>query len=209
MAITEDELIAISELPSGTVANALIQPDLITLHERRGSVEQVVSLPYQHTLVDVFGGNDSGLWSQTFQNPLQRVVLDLEIFFDTAIENVPPNLSALTLTLSGFSSGSLFVPATGASVAAPTNFFGLNVSGLNPKIKLGGRRRRLEQSGQVIIPLTAILLSTTPLTSQEQNRMLSVRLERTNNSQQTIIPIISGMVYVNPLPSQRDISLVG
>lgn len=209
MAITEDELIAISELPSGTVANALIQPDLITLHERRGSVEQVVSLPYQHTLVDVFGGNDSGLWSQTFQNPLQRVVLDLEIFFDTAIENVPPNLSALTLTLSGFSGGSLFVPATSASAAAPANFFGLNVSGLNPKIKLGGRRRRLEQSGQVIIPLTAILLSTTPLTLQEQNRMLSVRLERTNNSQQTIIPIISGMVYANPLPSQRDISLVG
>lgn len=209
MAITEDELIAISELPSGTVANALIQPDLITLHERRGSVEQVVSLPYQHTLVDVFGGNDSGLWSQTFQNPLQRVVLDLEIFFDTAIENVPPSLSALTLTLSGFSAGSLFVPAISASVAAPANFFGLNVSGLNPKIKLGGRRRRLEQSGQVIIPLTAILLSTTPLTSQEQNRMLSVQLERTNNAQQTIIPIISGMVYANPLPSQRDISLVG
>ncbi|CNH53461.1 hypothetical protein [Yersinia pekkanenii] len=209
MAITEDELIAISELPSGAVANSAIQPDLITLHELRGSIEQVVSLPYQHTLVDVFGGNDSGLWSQSFQNPLQRVVLDLEIFFDTAVENVPPNLSALTLTLSGFSAGSIFTPATTASAAAPVNFFGLNIAGISPKIKLGGRRRRLEQSGQVIIPLTAILLSTTPLTSQEQNRVLSVKLERTDKSQQTIIPIISGMVYANPLPSQRDITLVG
>ncbi|AWF53656.1 hypothetical protein CSC12_0784 [Klebsiella michiganensis] len=58
----------------------------------------------------------------------------------------------------------------------------------------------------VVIPLTLILLSTQPLTSQEASRALSVTLKRRNENQLTIAPIISGMVYSNPLPSARDIA---
>jgi hypothetical protein len=203
--ITEDELIAISALPAGKNDNATLQPDLITLHEVRDSADSVFALPYQNTNIDVFGGGAAGQWSLNFQNPLQRVVLDLEVYFDgLSVESAPPNLSALTMTLAGFSSGVLFAPATAYNAAAPANFFGLTVSGLAPVIKLGGKRRRLEQSGQVIIPLVAVLLSESPLTTQETFRTLSVTLKRTDESQASVVPIIGGMVYSNPLPSARD-----
>ncbi|MGK0743586.1 hypothetical protein ACSFCX_03790 [Yokenella regensburgei] len=163
------------------------------------------SLPYQNTNIDVFGGGAAGEWSLNFQNPLQRVVLDLEVFFgDHSAENAPPNLSALTLALTGFSSGVIFAPAITYDAAAPADYFGLHVSGLTPAIKLGGKRRRLEQSGQVIIPLVAVLLSENPLTSQETHRTLSVSLKRTDESQVSVVPIVGGMVYSNPLPSARD-----
>ncbi|HEY3591915.1 MAG TPA: hypothetical protein VGL07_17880 [Buttiauxella sp.] len=205
MTITEDELIAISALPAGKNDNATLQPDLITLHEVRDSADSVFALPYQNTNIDVFGGGAAGQWSLNFQNPLQRVVLDLEVYFDgLSVESAPPNLSALTMTLAGFSSGVLFAPATAYNAAAPANFFGLTVSGLAPVIKLGGKRRRLEQSGQVIIPLVAVLLSESPLTTQETFRTLSVTLKRTDESQASVVPIIGGMVYSNPLPSARD-----
>jgi hypothetical protein len=205
MALTEDELIAISALPKGRNDNATLQPDLIAPHEVRDSTDSVFALPYQHTNIDVFGGGDAGSWSLNFQNPLQRVVLDLEIYFgDRSPENAPPNLSALTLSLTGFSSGVIFAPATAYDAAIPGNYFGLNVSGLTPVIKLGGKRRRLEQSGQVIIPLVAVLLSENPLTTQETFRTLSVTLKRTDETQSSVIPIVGGMVYSNPLPSARD-----
>ncbi|EPK3281747.1 TPA: hypothetical protein R4193_002831 [Serratia marcescens] len=210
MPLKEDELIAISKLPVGKIANSDIQPDQPTLHETRNTTDSVYALPYQHTMVDVFGGGAAGSWAMKFQNPLQRVVADLEIFFgDVSLVDTPPNLSALTLTVSGFSAGALFIPATAYDAAAPANFFGLNVAGISPKIKLGGRRRRLEQSGQVIIPLTMILISNTPLGSQESNRALTITLKRTSEAQTSVIPIVSGMIYTNPLPSDRDIALVG
>lgn len=205
MALTEDELIAISALPKGSNDNATLQPDLIAPYEVRDSTDSVFALPYQHTNIDVFGGGDAGSWSLNFQNPLQRVVLDLEVFFGSrAVENTPPNLSALTLSLTGFSSGVIFAPATAYDAAIPGNYFGLSVSGLTPAIKLGGKRRRLEQSGQVIIPLVAVLLSENPLTTQETFRTLSVTLKRTDETQSSVIPIVGGMVYSNPLPSARD-----
>lgn len=208
MALTDDELIAISELPSGKNANATVQPDLITLHEVRGTTDTVFSLPYQHTNVDVFGSGAAGNWTLNFQNPLQRVVLDLEIFFgDHYSEGVPPNLSAITLTLAGFSSGVIFCPLTDYNAAVPASFFGLTVSGLTPKYKAGGKRRKLEQSGGIIFPLTAVLLSENPLTTQETYRALSVELKRTDETQTVSIPIMSGMVYSNPLPSERDDAL--
>ena len=205
MALTEDELIAISALPVGKNDNATLQPDLIAPFEVRDSTDSVFALPYQNTNIDVFGGGAAGAWSLNFQNPLQRVVLDLEVFFgDRSAENAPPNLSALTMTLTGFSSGVIFAPATTYDAAAPDNYFGLTVSGLAPVIKLGGKRRRLEQSGQVIIPLVAVLLSENPLTTQETYRTLSVTLKRTDETQTSVVPIVGGMVYSNPLPSARD-----
>ena len=205
MALTEDELIAISALPKGRNDNATLQPDLIAPYEARDSTDSVFALPYQHTNIDVFGGGAAGSWSLNFQNPLQRVVLDLEVFFgDRSPESAPPNLSALTLSLTGFSSGVIFAPATAYDAVTPGNYFGLSVSGLTPVIKLGGKRRRLEQSGQVIIPLVAVLLSENPLTTQETFRTLSVTLKRTNETQSSVIPIVGGMVYSNPLPSARD-----
>lgn len=205
MALTDDELIAISALPKGKNDNATLQPDLIAPFEVRDSMDSVFALPYQNTNIDVFGGGAAGSWSLNFQNPLQRVVLDLEVFFgDRSAENAPPNLSALTMTLTGFSSGVIFAPATTYDAAAPTNYFGLTVSGLAPVIKLGGKRRRLEQSGQVIIPLVAVLLSENPLTTQETYRTLSVTLKRTDETQTSVVPIVGGMVYSNPLPSARD-----
>lgn len=84
--------------------------------------------------------------------------------------------------------------------------FNTLVSGITPKYKLGGKRRFLEQSGMVVIPLTMILLSTRPLTNQETNRAQSVTLKRKNESQLNTAPVISGMVYSNPLPSARDIA---
>ncbi|VFS25949.1 Uncharacterised protein [Enterobacter cancerogenus] len=205
MALTDDELIAISALPVGKNDNATLQPDLIAPFEVRDSTDSVFALPYQNTNIDVFGGGAAGTWSLKFQNPLQRVVLDLEVFFgDRSAENAPPNLSALTMTLTGFSSGVIFAPATTYDAAAPANYFGLTVSGLAPVIKLGGKRRRLEQSGQVIIPLVAVLLSENPLTTQETYRTLSVTLKRTDEAQTSVVPIVGGMVYSNPLPSVRD-----
>jgi len=205
MALTDDELIAISALPKGKNDNATLQPDLIAPFEVRDSTDSVFALPYQNTNIDVFGGGAAGAWSLNFQNPLQRVVLDLEVFFgDRSAENAPPNLSALTMTLTGFSSGVIFAPATTYDAAAPANYFGLTVSGLAPVIKLGGKRRRLEQSGQVIIPLVAVLLSENPLTTQETYRTLSVTLKRTDETQTSVVPIVGGMVYSNPLPSARD-----
>lgn len=205
MALTDDELIAISALPVGKNDNATLQPDLIAPFEVRDSTDSVFALPYQNTNIDVFGGGAAGSWSLNFQNPLQRVVLDLEVFFgDRSAESAPPNLSALTMTLTGFSSGVIFAPATTYDAAAPANYFGLTVSGLAPVIKLGGKRRRLEQSGQVIIPLVAVLLSENPLTTQETYRTLSVTLKRTDETQTSVVPIVGGMVYSNPLPSARD-----
>ena len=205
MALTDDELIAISALPKGKNDNATLQPDLIAPFEVRDSTDSVFALPYQNTNIDVFGGGAAGAWSLNFQNPLQRVVLDLEVFFgDRSAESAPPNLSALTMTLAGFSSGVIFAPATTYDAAAPANYFGLTVSGLAPVIKLGGKRRRLEQSGQVIIPLVAVLLSENPLTTQETYRTLSVTLKRTDEAQTSVVPIVGGMVYSNPLPSARD-----
>ncbi|MGN7914721.1 hypothetical protein [Enterobacter sp. 22466] len=205
MALTDDELIAISALPVGKNDNATLQPDLIAPFEVRDSTDSVFALPYQNTNIDVFGGGAAGSWSLNFQNPLQRVVLDLEVFFgDRSAESAPPNLSALTMTLAGFSSGVIFAPATTYDAAAPANYFGLTVSGLAPVIKLGGKRRRLEQSGQVIIPLVAVLLSENPLTTQETYRTLSVTLKRTDETQTSVVPIVGGMVYSNPLPSARD-----
>lgn len=205
MALTDDELIAISALPKGKNDNATVQPDLIAPFEVRDSTDSVFALPYQNTNIDVFGGGAAGSWSLNFQNPLQRVVLDLEVFFgDRSAESAPPNLSALTMTLTGFSSGVIFAPATTYDAAAPANYFGLTVSGLAPVIKLGGKRRRLEQSGQVIIPLVAVLLSENPLTTQEAYRTLSVTLKRTDETQTSVVPIVGGMVYSNPLPSARD-----
>lgn len=209
MALTDDELIAISELPKGKNDNATTQPDLITLHEVRGSTDTVFSLPYQHTNIDVFGSGAAGNWTLNFQNPLQRVVLDLEIFFgDHYSEGAAPNLSAITLTLSGFSSGVILCPLLAYDAAVPANYFGLTVSGMTPTYKAGGKRRRLEQSGGIIFPLTAVLLSENPLTTQETFRALTVGLQRTDESQTVSIPIISGMVYSNPLPSARDSVLV-
>lgn len=205
MALTDDELIAISALPVGKNDNATLQPDLIAPFEVRDSTDSVFALPYQNTNIDVFGGGAAGSWSLNFQNPLQRVVLDLEVFFgDRSAESAPPNLSALTMTLAGFSSGVIFAPATTYDAAAPANYFALTVSGLAPVIKLGGKRRRLEQSGQVIIPLVAVLLSENPLTTQETYRTLSVTLKRTDETQTSVVPIVGGMVYSNPLPSARD-----
>lgn len=210
MALTDDELIAISDLPNGKNSNATTQPDLITLHEVRGTADEVFSLPYQHTNIDVFGAGAAGAWALNFQNPLQRVVLDLEVFFgDHYSEGLPPNLSALTLAVTGFSSGVIFCPLTDYNAATPASYFSLTVSGLVPKYKPGGKRRRLEQSGGIIIPLTAVLLSENPLTTQETFRTLSVSLKRTDETQTVSIPIIGGMVYSNPLPSVRDAQLAG
>lgn len=208
MALTDDELIAISALPVGKNDNGTTQPDLITLHEVRDTTDSVFALPYQNTNIDVFGGGAAGQWALNVQNPLQRVVLDLEVFFgDRSAESAPPNLSAITMTVAGFSSGAIFAPATTYDAVAPADYFGLTVSGLAPVIKLGGKRRRLEQSGLVIIPLVAVLLSENPLTTQEVAqgfRTLSVTLKRTDETQSSVVPIIGGMVYSNPLPSARD-----
>lgn len=209
MALTDDELIAISKLPVGKNENATVQPDLITLYEVRDSEDSVFSLPYQHTNIDVFGGAAAGEWVLSYQNPLQRVVADLEIYFgENAVESTPPNLSALTLTVEGFSDVTLFAPALTYDANVPANFFGLTVAGANARIKHGGKRRRLEQSGMVIIPLTMILLSREPLRTTETVRKLRISLKRTNETQTSVVPIISGMIYSNPLPSQRDAALV-
>lgn len=209
MPLTDDELIPISDLPKGQNQNATLQPDIITLHEVRDTTDSVFALPYQNTTIDVFGGADVGTWSLNFQNPLQRVVLDVEIFFGNHYsEGVAPNLSSLELTLTGFSSCALFAPLDSYDAQTPDNYFGLAVTGATPVIKPGGKRRRLEHTGQIVFPLTAVLLSDTPLTASETHRSLSVTLQRKDPSQTVSVPVIGGMVYSNPLPSDRDRALV-
>lgn len=207
MALTPDELIAISDLEKAQIADYSIVPDWVLPAEVRGSGAPINGIPYPQHTIDVFGGLLAGEWSLKFQNPLQRVVCDLEIFHgENAPESTPPDLSALQLTATGFDKAVIFCPAKNITDSAPTSFMGLAVSGVTPIYRLGGKRRFLEQSGMVVIPLTVILLSTQPLTSQESSRVLSVTLKRKNESQMTVAPIISGMVYSNPLPSARDIA---
>ncbi|MET5747711.1 hypothetical protein R4T16_12275 [Citrobacter freundii] len=207
MALTPDELVAISDLSKAAIDDSAVVPDWVLPAEVRGSAAPINGIPYPQHTIDVFGGLLSGVWSLKFQNPLQRVVCDLEIFHgDNASVLTPPDLSALQLTVTGFDKAVIFCPAKTATDAVPANFLGLGVSGVTPVYKLGGKRRFLEQSGLVVIPLTVILLSTQPLTSQETSRTLSVTLKRKNESQMNIAPIISGMVHSNPLPSARDIA---
>lgn len=207
MALTQDELVAISDLTGAVINDTTIVPDWVLPGEVRGSAAPINSIPYPQQTIDVFGGLLAGTWSLKFQNPLQRIVCDLEIFNgDNAPVNTPPDLSALQLTVAGFDKAVIFCPAKTATDTAPANYFGLNVSGVTPVYKLGGKRRFLEQSGLVVIPLTMILLSTRALTSQETSRALSITMKRKNETQMTTAPIISGMVYSNPLPSARDIA---
>ncbi len=207
MALTQDELVAISDLTGAVINDTTIVPDWVLPGEVRGSAAPINSIPYPQQTIDVFGGLLAGTWSLKFQNPLQRIVCDLEIFHgDNAPVNTPPDLSALQLTVAGFDKAVIFCPAKTATDTAPANYFGLNVSGVTPVYKLGGKRRFLEQSGLVVIPLTMILLSTRALTSQETSRALSITMKRKNETQMTTAPIISGMVYSNPLPSARDIA---
>ena len=207
MALTQDELVAISDLTGAVINDTTIVPDWVLPGEVRGSAAPINSIPYPQQTIDVFGGLLAGTWSLKFQNPLQRIVCDLEIFHgDNAPVNTPPDLSALQLTVAGFDKAVIFCPAKTATDTAPANYFGLNVSGVTPVYKLGGKRRFLEQSGLVVIPLTMILLSTRALTSQGTSRALSITMKRKNETQMTTAPIISGMVYSNPLPSARDIA---
>ncbi|QEO01381.1 hypothetical protein [Enterobacter kobei] len=207
MALTPDELVAISDLSKAAINDSSVVPDWVLPAEVRGSTTPINGIPYPQHTIDVFGGLLSGVWSLKFQNPLQRVVCDLEIFHgENSPVSTPPDLSALQLTVTGFDKAVIFCPAKTATDTVPANFLGLGVSGVTPVYKLGGKRRFLEQSGLVVIPLTVILLSTQPLTSQETSRTLSVTLKRKNESQMNIAPIISGMVHSNPLPSARDIA---
>ncbi|NCB85957.1 MAG: hypothetical protein EOM43_00415 [Gammaproteobacteria bacterium] len=207
MALTPDELVAISDLDKAAITDSTIVPDWVIPAEVRGSTAPINGIPYPQHTIDVFGGLLAGTWSLKFQNPLQRVVCNLEIFHgENAPASTPPDLSALQLTATGFDKAVIFCPAKTATDTAPADFLGLPVSGVTPVYKLGGRRRFLEQSGLVVIPITIILLSTQPLTSQETSRTLSVTLKRKNESQMNIAPIISGMVHSNPLPSARDIA---
>lgn len=207
MALTPDELVAISDLNNGAIDDTAVVPDWVMPAEVRGSAAPINSIPYPQHTIDVFGGLLSGTWSLKFQNPLQRVVCDLEIFHgENAPASTPPDLSALQLTVAGFDKAVIFCPAKTVTDTAPANYLGLTVSGVAPVYKLGGKRRFLEQSGLVVIPLTIILLSTQPLATQETSRTLSVTLKRKNESQMTVAPIVSGMVHSNPLPSARDIA---
>lgn len=207
MALTPDELVAISDLGKAAIDDSTIVPDWVLPAEVRGSSVPINGIPYPQHTIDVFGGLLAGTWSLKFQNPLQRVVCDLEIFHgENAPASTPPDLSALQLTATGFDKAVIFCPAKTATDAVPSDFLGLSVSGVTPVYRLGGKRRFLEQSGLVVIPITIILLSTQPLTSQETSRTLSVTLKRKNESQMNVAPIISGMVHSNPLPSARDIA---
>ncbi|HBX3306810.1 MULTISPECIES: hypothetical protein [Klebsiella] len=208
MALSQDELIAISDLTKAELNDSSIVPDWVMPAEVRGSTAPINGIPYPQHTIDVFGGLLAGQWSLNFQNPLQRVVCDLEIYYgENAPSSEPPDLSALMLTSTGFDKAVIFCPAKTTSDATPTDFMGLNVSGVTPVYRLGGKRKFLEQSGMIVIPLTIILLSTQGLTSQEVSRALSVSLKRKNENQLTHTPIISGMVYSNPLPSSRDIAM--
>lgn len=207
MALTPDELVAISDLGKAAIDDSNIVPDWVIPAEIRGSSTPINGIPYPQHTMEVFGGLLAGTWSLKFQNPLQRVVCDLEIFHgENAPVSTPPDLSALQLTATGFDKAVIFCPAKTATDTVPADFLGLSVSGVSPVYKLGGKRRFLEQSGLVVIPITIILLSTQPLTSQETSRALSVTLKRKNESQMNVAPIISGMVHSNPLPSARDIA---
>ncbi|BBR58924.1 hypothetical protein [Klebsiella sp. WP4-W18-ESBL-05] len=207
MSLTPDELVAISDLESATINDVSLVPDWVLPAEVRGSDAPINNIPYPQHTIDVFGGLLAGSWALAFQNPLQRVVCELEIFHgENAPVSMPPDLSALELSVTGFDKAVIFCPAKTATDTAPDDYFGLSVSGVTPVYKLGGKRRFLEQSGLVVIPLTIILLSTQKLSDEEVSRALSVTLKRKDESQTDIAPIISGMVYSNPLPSARDIA---
>ena len=78
MALTSDELIAISDLEKAQITDSSVVPDWVLPAEVRGSSAPINGIPYPQHTIDVFGGLLTGEWSLKFQNPLQRVVCDLE-----------------------------------------------------------------------------------------------------------------------------------
>lgn len=111
MALTPDELIAISDLEKAQITDSAVVPDWVLPAEVRGSSAPINGIPYPQHTIDVFGGLLTGEWSLKFQNPLQRVVCDLEIFHgENAPDSTPPDLSALQLTATGFDKAVIFAP---------------------------------------------------------------------------------------------------
>ncbi|NUL35066.1 hypothetical protein [Kosakonia sacchari] len=208
MPLVSGDLVTISSLQAGKIDDENSIPDWVFPAEVRGNALPINNMPYQHQTIDVFSGLMDAAWSVNFDNPLQRMVCDLEIFFgENAPLNMPPDLTTLQLTVAGFSRAVIFTPAKSLTDTVPANYLGLTVNGVTPVYKFGGKRRYMEQSGLVVIPLRMVLLSTAPLGTSETTRTLSVSLGRLNTTQTATAPIISGMIYTNPLPSSRDVQL--
>lgn len=119
MALTPDELIAISDLEKAQITDSAVVPDWVLPAEVRGSSAPINGIPYPQHTIDVFGGLLTGEWSLKFQNPLQRVVCDLEIFHgENAPDSTPPDLSALQLTATGFDKAVIFARKDGYRCSA-------------------------------------------------------------------------------------------
>ncbi|SUX73693.1 Uncharacterised protein [Citrobacter freundii] len=80
MALTPEELVAISDLERAAIDDSSVVPEWLMPAEIRGSSAPISCIPYPQHTIDVFGGLLAGSWSLKFQNPLQRVVCDLEIY---------------------------------------------------------------------------------------------------------------------------------
>lgn len=207
MPLTEGDLVAISALNqlAMTGTGSAVVRDIVTVVEPLNSTDPILRAPYQHQLIEFIGGGEFAI-TRNFQNPSQRVIIELEIYFGKrAPVMVAPDLSALKLTLNGFDAAVILCPPDDATDAAPANFMGLQTSTTGAlTYKAGGRRPFVDGSGLITIPLTILAVSSSPLITTETFRALSVFLQRVNASQTVYYPAITGTIKFNPLVSARD-----
>lgn len=208
MPLTEGDLVTISSLTqyAYTDTGLSVVPDIVVPAESLNSTGPLERVPYQHQHIDFIGGGEF-TWVNYFQNPSQRVIIELEIYFGKrAPVMVSPDLSNLRLTMLGFDNISILCPPDDATDTPPDNFLGLTKSSIMraPVYKLGGRRSFVDASGLITIPLTILAVSTTPLRTSETSRQLSVSLQRINTQQTTYYPAITGKITVTPLATARD-----
>lgn len=207
MPLTDTDLITISSLEqlAYTDMGASVVPDIVLPVEPLNSTAPILRAPYQRQYIDFLGGSEFG-WSRNFQNPSQRVIIELEIYFGKrAPVSEPPDLSTLKLNMLGFDEVAILCPPDDATDVAPDNFLGLTmVSGFTPVYKLGGRRQFVDGSGLITIPLTILAVSSSPLKTSETYRTLTVTLQRINSQQTTYYPAITGKITISPLVTARD-----
>lgn len=216
MALEDGDLVSIDALPAGKISNngALI-PAQLGVHMTRGQTDPVYNLPYQYAqdyhfyttnIATLTAGGVT--WAATFQDPLQRVLLDIEIVAqDDNAAWLGGSLTGFQITTVGLDGYCLYTPVQ-AGVNSANNIYGLTVTSGAP-ITQGdypmGQQYRFNAEGRLVFPVKILFISSKPLAVGEESRKLSVNLKLTTKDYGSYLP--SGVVRVNPMPTDVDIAM--
>lgn len=208
MPLSTDDLVAISSLTQYAYTDLAqtVVPDIVIPAEPLNGAAPLNRVPYQKPYIDFIGPGEFN-WIRLFQNPSQRVIIELEIFFGArAPELEPPDLSAMVLNLVGFDKAVILCAPDDVTENTPNNYRKLTIKSgsVVPTYRNQGRRTFLDGSGLVVIPLTIIAVSSSPLRTGETARQLTASLLRINTAQTVYQPVITGRITITPLVSARD-----